>query len=80
VTVDELMELLESCPMGGEIRIGWPGNPPLQAAVIGITSTHELSLQPGTKPSQPSAVWILAGPAASTFLSRAWHPGARRRP
>jgi hypothetical protein len=53
---------------------------PIEASVIGITSTYELSADKPVRPRQPSTVWILAGNALGAFVSRAWHLNARRQP
>jgi hypothetical protein len=76
MTIDELIELLESCHYAAEVRIAIPGAPPSEMAIIGITSTRELS----PERSEPGAAWILAGEIIGEIDGSAWHLGKRHKP
>jgi hypothetical protein len=76
MTVDELMALLESCHYAAEVRLAVPGRPPNEAAILGITSSQELSADS----TEPGTAWILGGEIIGAIDAAKWNPAKRRQP
>jgi hypothetical protein len=81
--IDDLMALLEGCLHRAEVRIAVKigDGPPLEAAILGITSSNRLPPAhhvPGQGDPEPDVVWVLSGEPLGTVTADHWKPEYRR--